>query len=507
MNKEKIENIICSKWFHIALIAFGIIFILLGAFHTEVWFDEAYTIALLQHDYSEIIRIDIGDVHPVLYYLLLKTFTLIFGNNILVCRLFSVLAGILMGIIGFTHIRKDFGAKVGLAYTFLAFFLPCMSVYGTEIRMYSWTMLFTTLAGIYAYCAIKENKVKNWALFAISSLAAAHCHYYGLVSVAIINGLLFLHIVFSKKMYQEEGKTKKKYLIAFFVTALAEILGYLPWLPVFLKQATAVSQSYWIPLNFNDTVVAPLGVQFYGRLPVQITWVYTIIMYAYLIYQVVCAKKHKQNLSLIGNCLLVHFILFFGMLIVTVTIKPIMYYRYMLITTGILMFPFSFFIANNQKKHQKVISCIIVMITLILSIYNNVLVMKRNYDASNKSEIEYVKEQYASLKKDNEEVIILYNDIFHGTNIQVQMPEYNWYIYYIDPNHNEKAHENFCPPMKYVFDEDFLENYQGKLIIIDYDGLEWYHEIEEKYGLKEIESKNIKVSYNEKTYAIITAEK
>lgn len=509
---EKANKVPEARWFHILLIVIGTIFILLGAFHTEVWFDEAYTIALLQHDYTEIIQIDIGDVHPVLYYLLLKTFTLLFGNSILVCRLFSVLAGILMGVIGFSHIRKDFGAKVGLVYTFLAFFLPCMSVYGTEIRMYSWTMLFTTFSGIYAYRIIKDNKVKNWALFAISSLVTAHCHYYGLVSVAIINGLLFLHIVFSKEMYKTEGKTKKKYLIVFFITALVEVLGYLPWLPIFLKQATAVSESYWIPLNLSDTVMAPLGVQFYGRLPIQITVVYTISMYAYLIYQIICAKKQKQNLSLICNCLLVHFILFFGMLIVTIIVKPIMYYRYMLITTGILMFPFAYFIANSQKKHQKVISCLIVIITLTLSIYNNILVMKRNYDASNKSEVEYVKEQYAKLKeelegKDNQDVIILYQDIFHGTNIHVQMPEYNWYLYYIDPTHNEKAYENFSPPIKLTFDEDFLEKYQGKLIIIDQGSLEWYNEIADKYQIKQLERKSIYVSYSEKTYEIITAEK
>ncbi len=471
MNKEKVENIITSKWFHITLIILGTIFILLGAIHEEVWFDEAYTIALVRHDYSQIIQIDIGDVHPVLYYLLLKTFTLIFGNNILVCRLFSVVAGILMGVIGFTHIRKDFGPKVGLVYTFLAIFLPCMAVYGSEIRMYSWTMLFTTLSGIYAYRSIKQNKVKNWGLFALFSLAAAHSHYYGLVSVAIINGLLFLHIVFSKKLYEDKEKSKKKYIISFFITALIEIIGYLPWLPIFIKQATSVSQSYWIPLNLNDTVLAPLGVQFYGRMPIAVTVIYTVLMYAYLIYQIICLKKQKQNLSLIANCLLVHFILFFGMLAVTLLVKPIMYYRYMLITTGILIFPFSFFIANSKKKHQKIISCLVVIITLILSIYNNILFMKRNYDDSNKSEVEYVKQQYAKLEKEakqqgNQDVIILYQDIFNATNIQVQMPEYNWYLYYIDPSHSEKAFENFRPDLKLTFDEEFLKNYKRK---INYD--------------------------------------
>ena len=216
-----------------------------------MWFDESYTIALVSHDISEIIRIDSNDVHPVLYYLLLKAVTCIFGNSILVARLFSVSAGILIGILGFTHIRKDFGPKVGLAFSFLMLFLPFMAMYGMEIRMYSWTMLFTTLSGIYAYRSIKQEKKRNWLLFAIASLCAAHCHYYGLVAVAIINALLLLHILFSQKMYEEKipyytsyedfliqkKKLKKKYIFRFLFAAIVEIIGYLPWLFVFLTQA------------------------------------------------------------------------------------------------------------------------------------------------------------------------------------------------------------------------------------------------------------------------------
>ena len=245
------KKIIESKWFHILIIIAGSIFILLGAFHTEVWFDESYTIALISHDFSEIVQIDAKDVHPVLYYFLLKIVTSIFGNSILIARLFSVLAGILIGILGFTHIRKDFGPKVGLAYSFLMLYLPFMAMNGMEIRMYSWTMLFTTLSGIYAYRSIKQEKKKNWIFFALFSLCAAHCHYYGLIAVAIINALLLLHIIFSQRFYEEKIQSytsyenfliqkkqlKKKYIIRFGLTALLEIIGYLPWLFIFLEQA------------------------------------------------------------------------------------------------------------------------------------------------------------------------------------------------------------------------------------------------------------------------------
>lgn len=285
------------------------------------------------------------------------------------------------------------------------------------------------------------------------------------------------------------------------LTAIAQIAGYLPWIPVFFKQANAVSHGYWIPLTWGDTVTAPLVVQFNGRLSTTITVIFTAIMYVYLAYQIICNKKQGKPIALTMFCLAVHFILYFSMIIVTVLIKPIMYYRYMLITTGVLIFPFAYYLANSEKKHQKVISLIVVLIILILGIYNNVIIVKETYKPVNGTEVEYVKSQY----QDN--TIILYKDIYHATNIFVQMPEYNWYLYNIDEKHDLQPFENFSPPLKIIFEESDLQNYKGRIILIDHEGLEWYNEMVEKYKLKEIARNRIRTTYRGSDYQIITVEK
>ena len=501
IGKEKLTEVIEAKWFHIAIIVLASIFILIGAFHTEVWFDEAYTMALVRHDFGEIIRIDTGDVHPVLYYLILKAFTLVFGNSILTCRIFSAIAAIALGVLGFTHIRKDFGAKVGLSFTFLIFFLPYMAQYVMEIRMYSWTMLFVALTAIYAYRISKDNKLKNWALFAIFSLGAAHCHYYGLVTVAIINGLLLLYILFSKKLYENSDKTKKNYIIPFAITAIVQILGYLPWLFIFLQQATSVSKGYWISLSWGETVATPLVIQFYGKISIQTATVYALIMYAYLIYQIICSKRQKQKNGVLYLCLAVHFILYFSMLIISLLIKPIMYHRYMLVTIGLFVFPFAYYLTYTPTKHQKVITAIVVVFILGMGIYNNCLTIRDNYGSENGKEIAYIKEQYT------EGSMILYKDVYHGTDIQVQMPEYNWYLYNIDEKHDLKPFENFSPPLKIVFDEQTLADYHGRIIIIDHDDLGFYHELAQRYELKELAKQYIRPNYRGISFNIITVEK
>lgn len=41
--KEKIKSITLKQW-HIAVIVIGIIFVSLGAFHSNLWFDESYSV-------------------------------------------------------------------------------------------------------------------------------------------------------------------------------------------------------------------------------------------------------------------------------------------------------------------------------------------------------------------------------------------------------------------------------------------------------------------------------
>ena len=184
---------------HIAIIVVGIVFTLLSNFYEAMWFDESYSVAISAHSFGEIWSIGGHDVHPVLYYWILHILRLIFGNNIIVFKLFSAICISILGIIGFTHIRKDFGSKVGILFSFFAFFLPLNIIYAGQIRMYPLAMLFVTLTAIYAYRIYKNSKnnenlknadgstqkrklIKNWILFTIFSLAGAYTHYYALAA-------------------------------------------------------------------------------------------------------------------------------------------------------------------------------------------------------------------------------------------------------------------------------------------------------------------------------------
>ncbi len=80
MIKVKEKNI--TKYIHITLIVLGSIFVLLSSFHTNLWFDESYSVSMAKNSFADIWRIGSTDVHPVLYYFMLKVVGLLTGNRI-----------------------------------------------------------------------------------------------------------------------------------------------------------------------------------------------------------------------------------------------------------------------------------------------------------------------------------------------------------------------------------------------------------------------------------------
>ena len=180
-----------KKYLHIILIILGTIFISLPIFHINMWFDEAYSVGMANNTFADIWVISSNDVHPILYYWILHIVYLIFGSNIYLYRLITMLPLAILGIIGYTHIKKDFGEKTGFLFSFFVFFLPVTCVYSADIRMYTWAMLLVTLMSIYAYRIYKEPTAKNWILFSIFSVLSAYTHYYALLAATIINLILY----------------------------------------------------------------------------------------------------------------------------------------------------------------------------------------------------------------------------------------------------------------------------------------------------------------------------
>ena len=515
MEKEKSKKKFLSfKTAHIIIIILGTIFILLGAFHEDIWFDESYSVAIANHSFSEIWQITGNDVHPPLYYWMLHILELIFGSNITIYRVFSTLAIAIVGILGYTYIRKDFGKNVGLLFSFLTFFLPVMSTYSQEIRMYSWACLFVTVMSIYGYRLYKnikekgqklteeENKkfkkvqLKNLIIFGIFSVCSMYTHYYSLMTAFVINLALLIFLI-------KNRKENKNTLRNFIILGIIQVALYIPWLYYLIIQMLHVGGGFWITLGLN-TAIEVISFQFMRQLNTGLNietitaLIASILTYIYIIARIIKSKKENKSIKP-GIIALILYITIILIMLAISLISPILYARYLLVITGIYIFFLSFFMATEKRK---VITFIICVIITILGTISNIKTINTNYDESNMKQIEYLRE---NIKEDD---IIIYKNVFNGGVIAALFPENKQYFYNSEYWNVEEAYKAFGPGMEIIYSYmDVLENYQGRIWLIDTENLELYQEFP-KEGITVLEGPTkFNTKYQNYTYNIILLEK
>lgn len=474
--KKKKDKILILN---IIIIILGTIFISLGAFHTNIWFDESYSVAISNHSFSEIWNIGGNDVHPVFYYMMLKIVSFIFGNNILVFRLFSIVPIVILSILGITHIRKDYGERTGIIFSFLTLFLPIIAAYSSEIRMYTWVMLFVTITAIYANRIYKnELSIKNWVIFALFSLLSAYTHYYGLMFAGIINVILFIYLLKNRK-----GKNKD--LKIFIIQAVVECLLYVPWLYYFIKQLTSVGGGYWIKLEYPDILYNVLGIQYMGSLSNIFGFCFAICLYIYLGFVIYRCKKERISVKNARNSLLLYVLIVFIAFLISLK-SPILYPRYLMTITGLLIFFIADIMAKEKSKYITIEICIIIFVTSLIS---NINIINNNYDNTNMKQIEYLEE---NIKDDD---IIVYSDIGNGSVFAVYFKDNKQYFYNGDHWNVEEAYKAYGPQMETVEDLDFLKDYKGRIWIIDSTDSSFYNDKFKTDDYKVIDSKVIKTKY------------
>ncbi len=474
--KKKKDKILILN---IIIIILGTIFISLGAFHTNIWFDESYSVAISNHSFSEIWNIGGNDVHPVFYYIMLKIVSLIFGNNILVFRLFSIVPIVVLSILGITHIRKDYGERTGIIFSFLTLFLPIIASYSSEIRMYTWVMLFVTITAIYANRIYKDElSIKNWVIFALFSLLSAYTHYYGLMFAGIINVILFIYLL-------KNRKEKNKDLKIFILQAVVECLLYVPWLYYFIKQLTSVGGGYWIKLEFPDTLYNVLGIQYMGSLSNIFGFCFAICLYIYLGFVIYRCKKERISVKNARNSLLLYVLIVFIAFLISLK-SPILYPRYLMTITGLLIFFIADIMAKEKSKYITIEICIIIFVTSLIS---NINIINNNYDNTNMKQIEYLEE---NIKDDD---IIVYSNIGNGSVFAVYFKDNKQYFYNGDHWNVEEAYKAYGPQMETVEDLDFLKDYKGRIWIIDSTDSSFYNDKFKTDDYKVIDSKVIKTKY------------
>ncbi|MGN0728542.1 hypothetical protein [Treponema sp.] len=317
-----IKNSIASWLF---AVVFSAVLIAQAFQSNDVWLDETFSLGLARHSVKDLISLTAQDVHPPLYYLILKAGLLFNPNSVVLAKIVSVIPIIIIMCVSVVFFTKEFSSVYATVFNLLLVCTSGVFQYGVEIRMYSWAMLFCMLCCIFSYYIIKKGSFRYFLFYVISAVCGAYCHYWTAVTLAI-------NFILTSILYFVKYKKVKNVIFS----ALIGIILYFPWISVVIKQVSAVTENYWIPLitlktfiSYIFTVIPVLGVA-------KIVMMFMVVVF-FIKNVKYCIKKDESSLfSLI--CLLTPLLLIICATVISLVTRPVFISRYAVPTIVFMIF-------------------------------------------------------------------------------------------------------------------------------------------------------------------------
>ena len=276
--KRSIDPYRATAWGILAL-AVAWHFIDLGA--RSLWFDESFSWQLIQFPWREMIERAQADVHPPLYYIILKPWTDLFGDSVFAMRLLSVawFGVVLLGAyllcresVATVAVSKPSEAgpalararDAGLIAMLLLATSPFLFHYSQEARMYTQLIGLCVLSNWLLLRALRARAraAQWWGAYALASAGVAYTHYFGLFVIAAQAAFcvgLLMATSGVRGLRPWANPTARRALMAGLLT----VALYLPWVPTFLRQQDQVAKDYWAQ---SIDIVSPISFSFWKRM-------------------------------------------------------------------------------------------------------------------------------------------------------------------------------------------------------------------------------------------------
>lgn len=377
MHYKKISNVFLI----FTLIYFGII-VFSALTKPFIGYDDYYTLGIVKLSFRDMINATASNVHPPLYYLILKSVLMIFNydNLIYVSKIVSIIPLGLILILIWTKVKNNWGYLVAGIFSLLICSSYQVMYFSTVIRMYSWALLFITIQFIYLFDILKENKKYSWIIFTIASICSIYTHYFSAIASIIIYLFLLFYLIINNK----------ETLKIWFLSTIICILSYLPWLNILFNQISDVTNDYWIKpitiykvFDYFQFIFSP----YKGILGIILAIILLLILI--LLFYIVFKNSILTNIEKYYTSTLI-FTIFITMLVgilLSILIRPIFTDRYILPVFGGLLFGFSILIAKLSLINKKYFNLLIIFILIIsvISVFSFVNETNVAFEESNQN--------------------------------------------------------------------------------------------------------------------------
>ncbi|MBX4187543.1 MAG: glycosyltransferase family 39 protein [Candidatus Doudnabacteria bacterium] len=210
-----------------------------------LWHDEAFSALYIKYGWGEMMHRIILDVHPPLYYIVLRLWSYIFGDSLLSLRGFSILLGTLTVLAGYVFVKKAFKSQnLALLAAFFLAINPFQIQYALEARMYTLGTFLVMFSSWLLLKALENKNKKTWIIYGVFAAASLYTHYYLLFSV-LAQGLYALYHIYKNSTWR--GSLRDNQLVNLILAGITSVVLYIPWIPAFLEQLQRVQGGYWIP--------------------------------------------------------------------------------------------------------------------------------------------------------------------------------------------------------------------------------------------------------------------
>lgn len=156
----------------------------------SLWIDEAWSLFASSQPWH---LIPFSDIHPPLYYWLLKIGVMVFGQDEWGIRMVSALLGIIAVPLTYLLGKEIAGRNIGLFAAAMMTFSPMAIYYSQEARMYTLVMVLFILFMIMLLRGLREQSLWQWLALAVVSALVQWTHYFMVVPVLVVWLFLLVH--------------------------------------------------------------------------------------------------------------------------------------------------------------------------------------------------------------------------------------------------------------------------------------------------------------------------
>ena len=146
-----------------------------------LFLDEAFTADLVLRSWVEMLQVIMTDVHPPLFYVLLKPIVAIFPLTEWTLRSLSAFCSVLALALAIGLARRLGGPGIASTTGWVLSWSALHLYYAQDARMYALLDVWWVLAALASFSALWDRNRLAWLVWSIVTLAAIYTHFYGFV--------------------------------------------------------------------------------------------------------------------------------------------------------------------------------------------------------------------------------------------------------------------------------------------------------------------------------------